>query len=104
MYYGTQAETTPPTFIIFVNRTDWIEAGYSRYLENFLRDHLPFPRVPIRILFKSRESAFHGQLDAHRVVRARHKAERRANLIVPKSNRRRTEQRPQRPKRRERRP
>ncbi|MBA3938514.1 MAG: ribosome biogenesis GTPase Der [Planctomycetes bacterium] len=86
IYYGTQAESLPPTFVFFVNRTDWIEAGYSRYLENFLRDRLAFKRVPIKILFKARESVFHDQLDQRRVVQARTKSERRANLIVPKSN------------------
>jgi GTP-binding protein len=86
IYYGTQVESLPPTFILFVNRTDWIEPGYSRYLENFLRDRLPFSRVPIRILFKARESNQHESLDKHQVVQARTKAERRANLIVPKSN------------------
>lgn len=87
-YYGTQAETVPPTFVIFCNRTDWIEPGYSRYLEHFLRDRLPFARVPLRILFKARESQFHEQLDRHRVVQGRTKSERSTSLIVPKSNRR----------------
>ncbi len=89
LYYGTQAESLPPTFVFFVNRTDWIEAGYSRYLENFLRERLPFKRVPLRILFKARESVFHDSLDQHQVVQARNKSERRANLIVPKPNKRR---------------
>ncbi|MBA2479375.1 MAG: ribosome biogenesis GTPase Der [Planctomycetes bacterium] len=87
IYYGTQAETLPPTFIFFVNRTDWVEPAYSRYLENFLRERLPFKRVPIRILFKSRESNFHEQLDRHSVVQARHKAERNSSLIIPKKGR-----------------
>jgi GTP-binding protein len=87
IYYATQVDTLPPTFIFFVNRTDWIEPGYSRYLENFLRERLPFSRVPLRVLFKARESVFHDQLDQHQVVKARTKAERRANLIIPKSNR-----------------
>lgn len=87
IYYATQVDTLPPTFIFFVNRTDWIEPGYSRYLENFLRERLPFSRVPLRVLFKARESVFHDQLDKHQVVKARTKAERRANLIIPKSNR-----------------
>jgi GTPase len=86
LYYGTQVETIPPTFIFMVNRTDWIEAGYSRYLENFLRERLPFKRVPLRILFKARDSVFHEHEDKHIVVTARTKAERRANLIIPKSN------------------
>lgn len=87
IYYGTQVDSLPPTFIFFVNRTDWIEPGYSRYLENFLRERLPFSRVPLRVLFKARESVFHGQLDEHQVVKARTKAERRATLIIPKTTR-----------------
>jgi len=86
-YYATQASTLPPTFIFFVNRNDWIEPTFSRYLESFLRERLPFKRIPIRILFKSRESQFHEQLDKHQVVRARHKADRVVSLVVPKSSR-----------------
>jgi GTP-binding protein len=89
LYYGTQVTSLPPTFVFFVNRTDWIEPGYSRYLENFLRERLPFKRVPLRILFKARESTMHESLDQHQVVQARHKSERRANLIIPKANRKR---------------
>src|SRR5690606_17651176 len=33
-YYVTQAERVPPTFIVFVNRTDWIDPTWSRFLEN----------------------------------------------------------------------
>lgn len=83
IYYATQAECEPPTLIVFVNRTDWIEPGYSRYLEHFLRGHVPFGRVPIRILFKSRESKFHGMEDKHSVVRGRTKAERNPGLVLP---------------------
>jgi GTPase len=83
IYYATQAETQPPTFIVFVNRTDWIEPGYSRFLEHFIRDRVPFSRVPLTILFKARDSRFHEQEDKHRVVRGRTKAERNAGLVLP---------------------
>lgn len=84
IYYATQAETRPPTFIVFVNRTDWIEPGYSRFLEHFIRGQLSeFARVPLRILFKARDSRFHEQEDKHRVVRGRTKAERNAGLVLP---------------------
>lgn len=83
IYYATQAECEPPTLIVFVNRTDWIEPGYSRFLEHFLRERVPFKRVPIRILFKARESKFHGMEDQHSVVRGRTKAERNPGLILP---------------------
>lgn len=84
IYYATQAECEPPTFIVFVNRTDWIEPGYSRFLEHFIRAQIPdFARVPLRILFKARDSRFHEQEDKHRVVRGRTKAERNAGLVLP---------------------
>jgi len=87
IYFATQAETDPPTFIFFVNRTDWLEPGYGRFLENFLRERLPFKRIPLRLKFKSRESKFHGVTDKHRVITAKTKAGRTANLIIPKQDR-----------------
>jgi len=84
IYYATQAESQPPTFIVFVNRTDWIEPGYSRFLEHFIRGQAAeFARVPLRILFKARDSRFHEQQDKHSVVRGRTKAERNAGLVLP---------------------
>ena len=84
IYFGTQAAEKPPTFVFFVNRTDWIEPNYPRYLESFLRERLPFKRIPLRILFKSRESKFHEGLDEHRVVKGRTKADRNAHLVIPR--------------------
>jgi GTP-binding protein len=89
IYYGTQIESVPPTFLFFVNRTDWMEPGYARYLENFLRERVPFKRVPIRIMFKARESQFHEGLDKKQVVTGKTRAGRTANLIVPKGNKKR---------------
>lgn len=86
IYYGTQVDTVPPTFLFFVNRTDWMEPGYARYLENFMRERVTFQRVPIRILFKARASKFHESMDKREVVTAKTRAERTANLIVPKGN------------------
>lgn len=83
IYYGTQAQTAPPTFLFFVNRTDWVEAGYGRYLENFLRKHLNFKRVPYRVVFKSRDSQYHEHHDAHVRTDARSKAEHRSTLLLP---------------------
>ena len=81
IYYGTQADGVPPTFVFFVNRTDWIEPGFSRFLEGWIRARTPFARVPLRILFKARDSRFHEHQDEHLVVRGRTKAERHATLV-----------------------
>ena len=84
IFYGTQANELPPTFIFFVNRTDWIEPNYSRYLEGFLRERLPFKRIPLRILFKTRDSRFHEGLDKWQVVSGKTKAERHVQLVLPR--------------------
>lgn len=85
-YYITQAETVPPTFIVFVNRSDWIDPTWSRFLENWLREHLPFRRIPMVLKYKARDSRFREQNDRHRVVEAKNKAGRTASLIVPKGS------------------
>jgi len=36
---------------------DAFSAPYQRYLVNYLRDGLPFAEVPIRLLFRKRESS-----------------------------------------------
>ncbi len=86
VYYGTQVEKSPPTFIFFVNRTDWIDATWTRFLEGFMRERLPFKRIPMRILFKARDSRFHEAEDKHSVVQGKTKASRRASLIIPKTH------------------
>ncbi len=53
IYYGTQVGTTPPTVVVFVNKPDLIRDDYRRFLLNRLREHLPFPEVPIRLVFRS---------------------------------------------------
>jgi GTP-binding protein len=51
--YATQAETAPPTFILFVNDKRLFGKTYLRYLENRLREELGFDEVPVRIVLKS---------------------------------------------------
>ena len=47
--YATQADTRPPTFILFANLRDEIPTHYRRYIVNSLRDRWDFTGVPIRI-------------------------------------------------------
>jgi GTP-binding protein len=54
IYYGTQVEVAPPTFVLFVDDPARFEDSYTRYLENRFREMLPFPEVPMRINYKSR--------------------------------------------------
>jgi len=53
IYYATQVSTAPPTIIFFVNDPTRVTPAYERFLINRLRDRLPFPEVPLRLLFRS---------------------------------------------------
>ncbi len=53
--YATQAEITPPTFVIFVNDTTLVHFSYERFLENRLRDAVNFEGTPIKLIFKNRK-------------------------------------------------
>ena len=53
-FYATQAAVAPPTFIFFVNKPDWVNFSYKRYLENRLREEWAFTGVPIRLIFRAR--------------------------------------------------
>jgi len=57
IYYASQVDVAPPTIVLFCNMPDAFSAPYQRYLVNYLRDGLPFAEVPIRLLFRKRESA-----------------------------------------------
>ena len=53
--YATQAETEPPTFILFSNLPDEIPVHYRRFIVNGMRDRWGFEGVPLRLrLRKSR--------------------------------------------------
>lgn len=51
--YATQADTAPPTFVLFVNDKRLFGKAYMRYLENRLREELHFDEVPVRIVLRS---------------------------------------------------
>jgi GTP-binding protein len=53
-FYATQASVAPPTFVFFVNKPDWINFSYKRYLENRLREEWPFVGTPVRLFFRAR--------------------------------------------------
>ncbi len=57
VYYATQADISPPTILLFCNMPDAISKPYQRYLLGALRDELAFGEVPIRLVFRKRESA-----------------------------------------------
>jgi GTP-binding protein len=54
--YATQAETSPPTFVLFVNDKRHFNKDYVRYLSNRLREELPFKEIPVRIVLRDKSS------------------------------------------------
>lgn len=59
LFFGTQVETSPPTFVVFVNEPQLYPANYARYLENRLRDAFDFSEIPIRVFLRKRTSIYH---------------------------------------------
>ena len=58
IFYATQADCTPPTFVIFVNDVNLMTDNYLRYLENNIRKAIDFSGTPIRIKLKSKKDEF----------------------------------------------
>ncbi|HXW51959.1 MAG TPA: hypothetical protein VEJ41_08215, partial [Candidatus Acidoferrales bacterium] len=54
IYYTTQGDIAPPTFIFFVNDGRLVHFSYERYLENALRASFGFEGTPIRLFFRPR--------------------------------------------------
>ena len=59
VYYSTQVAVCPPVFALFVNQPKAFSKDYKRYVANALREALDFEEVPIRVLFRKRESLYH---------------------------------------------
>ena len=54
IYYATQTQVNPPTFVFFVNDPQAVHFTYERYLENQLRAEFGFKGSGIRMYFRAR--------------------------------------------------
>ena len=54
IFYGTQARSEPPTFVMHVNDPKLVHFTYKRFLENRIREAYGFLGTPIRLVFKPR--------------------------------------------------
>src|SRR5687768_5376104 len=54
LLYGTQADTQPPTFVLFVNHPKALPESYLRYLHNGFREAWTFRGTPLRIRLRAR--------------------------------------------------
>ncbi len=54
IYYGTQASTKPPTFVIFVTNKELFHFSYERYLVNQIRKEFGLEGTPVRIMVREK--------------------------------------------------
>lgn len=54
IYYATQSQAAPPTFILFVNEERLMHFSYLRYLENRIRESFDFEGTPIKFVLKEK--------------------------------------------------
>ncbi len=54
IYYMTQTEIAPPTFVVFCNNAELFHYSYQRYLENCLRQTFGFRGTPIRLVIRQK--------------------------------------------------
>ncbi len=54
IYYMTQIQVAPPTFVIFCNERELFHFSYQRYIENQLRTVFGFNGTPIKIIIRQK--------------------------------------------------
>jgi len=54
LYYVTQAQVAPPTFVAMTSDPDAIKVSYQRYVASQLRKRFGFDGVPVRVVYRAR--------------------------------------------------
>ncbi len=54
IYYATQVEIKPPSFVFFVSTVKGVHFSYQRYLINQIRETFGFDQVPLKIIFRKK--------------------------------------------------
>jgi GTP-binding protein len=54
IFYTTQAQVCPPTFVFFVNEAEIMHFSYLRFLENKLREAFGFEGTPLKLVVRGR--------------------------------------------------
>ena len=55
IYYATQTDVAPPTVVLFVNKAEFFNESYQRFIINRFRELLPYSEVPIKLFVRPRE-------------------------------------------------
>lgn len=58
IFYGTQASTKPPTFVIFVNNKELFHFSYERYIVNQIRKEFGLKGTPVRVIVREKSEKF----------------------------------------------
>jgi GTP-binding protein len=56
LYYITQAQTEPPTFVAVTNHPEYIHFSYKRYVQNQIRKHFGFEGVQVRVVYRKKKN------------------------------------------------
>ena len=54
IFYGTQASTRPPTFVIFCNNKELFHFSYQRYMINCFRNNFGLQGTPVRLIIREK--------------------------------------------------
>ena len=57
VYYCSQAESEPPTFIFFVNNPELVNTGFENHVKNKLRELEDFTGTPIRTFWRGKDKS-----------------------------------------------
>lgn len=55
-FFATQVDTSPPTFVLFLNHPRRINFSYERYVRNQIREEYPYEGVDIRLILRKRSA------------------------------------------------
>ncbi len=54
LYYVTQAQTAPPTFVVMTNEPRGVHFSYQRYVINQIRERFGFEGTPVRVRYRAK--------------------------------------------------
>lgn len=55
LYYVTQVQAAPPTFVVASNYPERVHFSYRRYVVNQLRERFGFTGTPVRVMYRGRD-------------------------------------------------
>ncbi|MGQ9735319.1 MAG: ribosome biogenesis GTPase Der [Thermaceae bacterium] len=57
IFYATQPEVPPPTFVFFVNHPEFVTRAFENYLRNRIGEDLGLKEVPFRLVYRGRRES-----------------------------------------------